>query len=637
MTPRLVAITGPLEGRIFEILSDAFSLGRHAENELQLRTIAVSRRHCVLEPTPGGLRVRDLGSRHGTFVNGVPVRERELAHGDLLEVAGSLFLVLLREAQPPEEDRPGSRIRLEDSDFVAESTVHFPVRPKGRGQTEGALVPTAATAGQLRTLLRLAAVIQASRGVRPLARRIAELLPEVLPVARAAVLLLDRPGGELEVVAAVAPEEETGEAPVSRTLVERVLSEGRAVLAHGLRQVRALELEGEGARTLAAVACAPLLTGDRSLGVLYADTSDPRAQLSEVHGELLAAVAALAAAALENARHVEWLEGETERLYAAELEHDLVGESAAIRRVLDFLARAAPTDSTVLLTGESGTGKELAARALHRNSPRSKRPFVAVNCAVLSENLLASELFGHEKGAFTGAVERKLGKLEVAEGGTLFLDEVAELPPPLQAQLLRVLEEREFERVGGTRPIQVDVRVVAATNRDLAEAIARREFREDLYYRLNVLSVTLPPLRDRREDVPLLARHFAARISKKLGRPVSGLAPEAEAALLAYDWPGNVRELANAMERAVVLGQGEVLRPEDLPEAVLDCRARATAEGDASTTFHGILTETKRRLIREAVETARGNVTEAARCLDLHPNYLHRLITNLGLRDELRA
>jgi transcriptional regulator with GAF, ATPase, and Fis domain len=637
MNPRLVAITGPHEGRVVEVAGDAFTLGRHATNDLQLRDVAVSRRHCVLEPVPDGLLLRDLGSRHGTFVNGVPVRERGLAHGDLVEIAGSLFLVLLREAPPPEEDRSPSRVRLEDSGFVAESTVHLPLRAEGRGQGAQVLVPTAATAGQLRTLLRLAAAIQATRGVRQLAQRVAALLPEVLPVTRAAVLLLDRPGGEIELVEAVAPATEADEAPISRTLVERVLAERRTILAHGLRQVRALEIEGEATRALAAVACAPLLAGERATGALYADTSDPRAELSEVHGELLAAVAALAAAALENARRVEWLEGETERLYAAELEHDLVGESPAIRRLLDFLARAAPTDSTVLLTGESGTGKELAARALHRNSSRAKRPFVAVNCAVLSESLLASELFGHEKGAFTGAVERKLGKLEVADGGTIFLDEVAETPPALQAQLLRVLEQREIERVGGTRPIPVDVRVVAATNRDLPRAIAEGRFREDLYYRLNVLAVGLPPLRERREDVPLLARHFAARAARKLGRPLSGLARETEAALVAYDWPGNVRELANAIERAVVLGQGEVLRPEDLPEAVLDHRAAASGDGEAATTFHAVLAETKKRLILDAVRAASGNVSEAARRLDLHPNYLHRLISNLGLRDTLRG
>ena len=640
MTPKLVAVSGPREGGVFELSEEPFLVGRHSSCSLQLRDLAVSRQHCSLETAAGGLRVRDLESRHGTFVNGIPVREKVLAHGDLLEVAGSLFLVLLREAPPPEEISPESpeenRVRLEDSDFVAESTLHLPALAAGRGEAAHALVPTAANASQLRALLRLAATIQTIRGVRPLARQLAALLPEVLPAERAAVLLLDRPGGELEVLGAVGPNE-GGEAVISRTLIQKVMTEGRAVLAQGLRQARALELEGDLGRSLAAVACAPLLAGDRALGVLYADTSDPRARFSQVHGELLSAVAALAAAALENARHLEWVEGERLRLHASELQHDLVGESPAMRRVLDFLARAAPTESTVLLTGESGTGKELAARALHRNSLRSERPFVAINCAVLSENLLASELFGHEKGAFTGAVERKPGKLEIADRGTIFLDEVAEMPPALQAQLLRVLEEREFERVGGTRPIRVDVRVVAATNRDLPESIARGRFREDLYYRLNVLSVTLPPLRDRREDIPLLARHFAARIAKKLGRPLTGLTPETEAALLAYDWPGNVRELANAVERAVVLGNDDLLRPEDLPEAVLDSRAGAAGESEAPTTFHEILAETKKRLVLDAVEAARGNVAEAARRLDVHPNYLHRLITSLGLRDEIRG
>jgi transcriptional regulator with PAS, ATPase and Fis domain len=302
--------------------------------------------------------------------------------------------------------------------------------------------------------------------------------------------------------------------------------------------------------------------------------------------------------------------------------------------VVRLIARAAPMDSTVLIRGESGTGKELAARALHRASRRDGRPFLAINCATLSETLLESELFGHERGAFTGAVDRKAGKLEAAHTGTLFLDEIGEMSPLLQARLLRVLQEREFERVGGTRPIRVDVRVIAATNRDLEAAMRDGAFRQDLFYRLNVITLTLPPLRERREDIPLLASHFAALFSRKLGRRVAGFTPEARACLLRYSWPGNVRELSNAVERAMVLGSDDLIRPEDLPETVTETAAPG-GQGLAVSGYHEALNEHKKRLILAALDQTGGNVTRAAEQLGLHPNYLHRLISSLDLRSRV--
>ncbi len=258
---------------------------------------------------------------------------------------------------------------------------------------------------------------------------------------------------------------------------------------------------------------------------------------------------------------------------------------------------------------------------------------MAINCAALAETLLESELFGHEKGAFTGAIAQKKGKLEVAEGGTVFLDEIGELAPSLQAKLLRVLQEREFERVGGTRTIKLDVRLIAATNRDLEEEVKKGRFREDLYYRLNVVSVRMPALRERREDISLLASYFAAKYGKRSGRTVVGISPRARACLLNYEWPGNVRELENAIERAVVLGSSDLILPEDLPETILERAAPAGAPAEA---FHDAVRESKKQLIIGAVEQAMGNYTEAARLLGLHPNYLHRLIRNLNLKPMLQ-
>ena len=306
-------------------------------------------------------------------------------------------------------------------------------------------------------------------------------------------------------------------------------------------------------------------------------------------------------------------------------------------QVHQFIAKAAPTNSSVLICGESGTGKELAARALQRNSPRAEKPFVAINCAALTESLLESELFGHEKGAFTGATTQKKGKLEVAlevaNEGTVFLDEVGELAPTLQAKLLRVLQEHEFERVGGTLPIKVDIRLIAATNRNLEEAIEEGSFRRDLYYRLNVVSFTMPPLRDHREDIPLLAQYFVAKSCKECNRSLTGISPDVRACLMRYHWPGNVRELQNVIERAVVLGSSDVILREDLPEVLLETEP---GTGDPWN-YHEVIKEKKKELILNAVEQAQGNYTEAAKLLQLHPNYLHRLIRNLDLKDELKG
>jgi transcriptional regulator with GAF, ATPase, and Fis domain len=338
--------------------------------------------------------------------------------------------------------------------------------------------------------------------------------------------------------------------------------------------------------------------------------------------------------AIENARHIEWLVSENQRLIADfNVEHNMVGESQRMRDVLQFIAKVAPTDSTVLLTGESGSGKELVARAIHQNSKRAAKPFMAVNCSALAESLLESELFGHEKGAFTGALAMKKGRLEVADGGTLFLDEIGELSLPLQVKLLRVLQERDFERVGGTRTIKVDIRLVTATNKNLADAVAAGTFRQDLFYRLNVVGLETPPLRDRPEDIPLLANYFAAKYGEKCNRRITGIAAEAQARLLAYDWPGNVRELENAIERAVVLGNTDRILLEDLPESVSEFEPAATSPG---TKYHEAVAQTKKQIILSAMEQAKGSYTEAAKLLGVHPNYLHRLIRNLNLKELLK-
>ncbi len=317
------------------------------------------------------------------------------------------------------------------------------------------------------------------------------------------------------------------------------------------------------------------------------------------------------------------------------IDHDMVGDSRPMRRLVEFIARTARTNSTVLVGGESGTGKELVARALHGNSRRRGGPFVAVNCAALSEGLLESELFGHERGAFTGADRQKKGKFEVASGGTLFLDEVRELGARIQAKLLRALQEREIDRVGGRRPIPVDIRLVGATNRDLEVAVAAGEFREDLYYRLNVLFVKTPPLRERREDIVLLARHFVEKYAREVGVRPRELSTEASVLLESYDWPGNVRQLGNAIEQAMVLGSSEVIGVEDLPQYLSNPSGGASGVSDHADnpprTLEEAVLATKRNFVENVLELTGGNRKEAAVILGIHPKSMNRLLERLDL------
>jgi Nif-specific regulatory protein len=379
--------------------------------------------------------------------------------------------------------------------------------------------------------------------------------------------------------------------------------------------------------------CVPLSVFQRMIGCIYLDSTNAANRFHEDHLQLMAAVAGISAVALDNARRQQWLEQENQRL-TMEVRQDqsLVGEGTKMKEIFQFLARVAPTESTVLIEGESGTGKELAAKALHRSSPRASKPFVAINCAAIPETLLESDLFGHERGAFTGAASQKKGRLEVADGGVVFLDEIGDLAPSLQVKLLRVLQEREFERVGGTHPIKIDIRLVAATNRDLNEAVKQGEFRQDLYYRLAVVKLTMPALRDRRDDIPMLTRHFVQKHAKKCKVKAKPISREAMAALVNYEWPGNVRELENAIERALVMGSSDMLLLEDLPESLLEQSAPDEAQEGK---YHASVKQLKKHLIVDAVAQTGGNYVEAAGILGVHPNYLHRLMRNLVIKEAL--
>ena len=625
MNPRLTAIAGRLKGNVFTIEDLPVVIGRDTTATLCLADASVSRRHSQIEKEEQDFVILDLESLNGTFINDVPVKRRKLQHGDRVRIGASLFLFLMHDG----ENSQSSEVRFDDGHIVSGSTLQL--------RFNDALY---LMARDLSALMKVSTTINAIRGVEELQKTLLELLFEVVPAERGAILLTD-PGsqGDSSEFASVfglnRQSEQDESINVSRTVTNWVLQQGESLLinnqaqAKGFESADSLTTEGPGS-----ILCVPLVMLERTLGVIYLDTKEPDTVFDKDHLQLVSAISAITAVAIENARHIEWLVSENQRLIADfNIEHNMVGESQSMRDVLQFISKVAPTDSTVLLSGESGTGKELAARAIHLNSRRADKPFMAVNCAALAESLLESELFGHEKGSFTGALMQKKGRLEIADSGTVFLDEIGEVSPALQVKLLRVLQEREFERVGGTRTIKVDIRLITATNKNLEDAVSNGTFRQDLYYRLNVVSLEMPPLRDRQEDIPLLANYFAAKYGEKCNRRITGISAEAQARLLGYDWPGNVRELENAIERAVVLGSTDRILLEDLPESVLESEPTATAPG---TKYHEAVAQTKKQIILSAMQQAKGNYTEAAKLLGVHPNYLHRLIRNLNLKEQLK-
>ena len=614
---RLLVISGILNGTTKPLIDGKHSIGRDESNGLCLMDRMVSRNHCKIEQLGEQYEVVDLDSHNGTFVSGIPVRRRTVEHGDTIRIGDSEFVFLVHDADPADD----AYAHLNGSATISDSS---PFRIESTPARSSFSVEVGRMARDLAALFKISNVINSIRDSQLLQRELLRLIFEVIPAAAGAVVLLADPDEEEYSICSWS-RRRTAEQPVEvqKTLIHRAIWERETVLANAAS-------DADGAEN---VLCLPLAAVEKTIGVIYLTSQGSAAQFCEDHVHFLDSVSRIAAVALENILALDALRSENRRL-KDELNptRKLIGESRQIHQVEEFISRVAQSSSTVLIRGESGTGKEVVARAIHQNSSRHDSPFITINCAAIPETLLESELFGHEKGAFTGAAGLRKGRLEAAADGTFFLDEIGELAPAMQAKLLRVLQQREFERVGGTHSIAFKARVLAATNKNLEQAIKSGEFRQDLYYRLNVVSVTVPPLREHRDDIPLLALYFAAKYAENGKRPFKGISRKARALLVGYSWPGNVRELENAIEHAIVLGLTEEILPEDLPTCILE----EQSAGVAGARYHDVVNETKKELIRNALGETHGNFPEASRLLGIHPKYLHRLARNLNLKSEPR-
>jgi transcriptional regulator with GAF, ATPase, and Fis domain len=612
---RLVATSGYLRGTVWPLKGGPLLMGRDASNQVEVSDPAVSRKHCsIRELSSGSFEIADLDSHNGTAINGTKVSRGPIKHGDRIRIGSSEYVFLTGAGDDAGVLSSRSGNSLAETGLI---TVHLDISG----------VPSDASgvgrmARDLSAFFKITNVINSTRDVQALQRELLVLISEVIPAAEAAIVLQPsrndepRPPCTWNRKGLVQSEMIIREEPVQQATWERC-----AVFSAASAEANSTEH----------VLCAPLVGVERILGVIYLSSPASSPAFTEEHAYFLSSISRIAAVTLENLSQLDSLRAENQRLRGeARADHSLIGESRPMMRVNEFITRVAKGNTTVLIRGESGTGKELVARAIHASGPRPDKPFVAINCAAIPEALLESELFGHEKGAFTGAAGVRKGKFETAEDGTLFLDEIGEMAPLLQSKLLRVLQQREFERLGGNRLLPFNARVVAATNKNLEQAIKSGEFRQDLYYRLNVVSVASPPLREHREDIPVLALHFANKYAAKCKRGFKGIAPEARALLMQYSWPGNVRELENAIEHAIVMGLTDEILPEDLPNALLEEQSSDLA----AARYHDTLNQTKKQLVLSALDEAKGSPVEAARLLGIHPKYLHRLIRNLNLKTD---
>ncbi len=598
---------GTAAGMEFRLAGPRVSIGRAADNDVQLDDRTVSRYHAVMTERRDGWHINDLGSHNRIVVNGAPVLAGKLVHNDEIQL-GSVVLAFCVEGAAPAErpapERPGASAEITQTIRLSDLQGSGPAGPLGQ---------TLQDDHRLRLLLTLTELAVSVRSLQALFDSVVQVLRRTLSVDRVIPVLEEgqalRPflesrhdfGDSLEALG------------VSLSVVNRCRREGLAGVWRN-------------AGPSPNVACVPIRVGSKDLGLIYCDRADPTAEFTNRDLTYLLAVAIQTGAAIENVRSMDRLSRRARSLSRQLAQrYDMVGRSEPMQALYEFIRKAAPTDAGILVCGESGTGKEMVARAIHQHSRRSEGPLEIVSCAAIPTGLLESELFGHVRGAFTGAVADRPGRFELADGGTLFLDEVVEMPLECQTKLLRALEEGNVRRVGDTRDRAVDVRLIAATNRDPAEALAQGRLRQDLFYRLDRLRCVLPPLRDRLGDVELLAGHFLEQINSSTGHSVEGFAPGVLELFKAYDWPGNVRELKNVVERMVLLADGPVLGLDHVPEELR--AAPGAGAGDAVAP----LDEMERKHILSALQAAGGNKKRAAEMLGIDRSTLYAKLKRYGL------
>ncbi len=616
--------SGPDTGRVYVLVEAEATVGRDMDNTVCLTDGKVSRRHARIFSSGGVWQVEDLASRNGTFVDGQKVAGVAPLKSLAAIRIGSTELQFVDSRLP-------QAVADEERAPVTGDTVEIPVASASGfslAKEERDAAALSVTNTRLHALLSFAERLAGCVGVGDLMGAAVEAVSATLAPARVIPILAEsdrklRPWfSEGTRFAAMK------DLPISTSVVRHSLDRKVALLISSSARDPAARTPSIAAHRIQTAVAVPLLAGGGrdlpALGVLYADRTTPADDFEREDLEWFIAFGAVFARRLETVRVLEKankslavLDREMRR------EHQILGKSEALREVLDLVEKAAATAATVLVQGESGSGKELVARTLHRLSVRRDGPFEAVNCAALAEGVVESELFGHVKGAFTGAAQDRLGRFELADGGTLFLDEIGELPEPVQAKLLRVLEDGKVRRVGDTKDRQVDVRLVAATHRDLAGEVRARRFREDLYFRLNVLAIRVPPLRERAGDIELLCGAFLERFSDACGKRARRIAPEAMERMRRYPWPGNIRELRNTVERMVVLSEREELTPADLPPEIRgDGSSPRAASGDGFPATLS-LDEVEDRHIRAVLAAAGGNRSRAAETLGIDRSTLY--------------
>ena len=639
-SPRL-SIHDPVGGRSLVplIAGERITLGRAPTNQVVIHDERASRFHAEVFAADEGWMVRDLESRNGTLLAGKPVKgERLLSHGDVFLI-GASEIAFHQEDPTGETCATGTRVGGATGDMPADLEAWHASITHRRAQSRLLEAIGASASEQPRVgraaaeLCRLAFALGRAANLPEVAKLALESALADTAATRGVVLLPERLDAEPPAegtprpLAPITAVPDPLPRPYPAGVVATVLTTDEAVLATAAA-------EGSPAGGPVAAISVPIRSRGRAVGVMHLelDLLDRAATPDDL--EFVMAVCDALGVAIENLSTREALStrlattaDENQQLrQRLRQETEMVGSSPAIRGIMEQIGRVATTKATVLVRGESGSGKELVARAIHEASDRRGGPCICLNCAALSETLLESELFGHEKGAFTGATEKKIGKFEAANRGTLILDEIGEMTQAIQAKFLRVLEGHPFERVGGSSRVQVDVRVVAATNRNLESAVTAGEFRRDLYFRLKVVEIIVPPLRKRPEDIEAIARHFLTRFSTETGRKIHGFTPEAREAITAYHWPGNIRELRNVVERAVVLTRGEWI---DVQDMVLSHLAAPGDTGKAATARHEsfvptTIDEMERRHVMATLEAVGGNKTKAAVILGIERSTLER-------------